>query len=143
MTPPPDLEQAAALHPDWKMEIDTAQAIPPPPVALEQEPRPPSPSAASTHAPSAASFSSLPSIASFAAGGVVQQQQQQGQTRPLAIAPAMIPPRTSPASTAPAPGGNVVSFPKKKQNYSISYYLLLSKCGFPIGYHPAQKSTSH
>ncbi|KAK4163261.1 putative GATA type zinc finger protein [Cladorrhinum sp. PSN259] len=104
MTPPPDLEQAS-LHSDWKMDVDSQQGLPAPPITLEQqEPRPPSPSAASTHGPSAASLNSLPSIASFAAGGVAQQQVQ---TRPLAIAPAMIPPRTSPASTAPAPGGNL------------------------------------
>ncbi|KAK4226176.1 hypothetical protein QBC38DRAFT_367020 [Podospora fimiseda] len=91
------------------MEIDPPQAIPPPADAPEQEPRPPSPSAAPTHAPTALSINSLPSIASFDVGGIAQQEQQQEQQQqpgPLAIAPAMIPPRTSPASTAPAPGGN-------------------------------------
>ena len=81
MTPPPDLEQAT-IHSDWKMEVDSQQDIPPPPppppVALEHEPQPPSPNAASVQATTAASLNSLPSIATFASQGIAQQQ---GQTR--------------------------------------------------------------
>ncbi|VBB74056.1 Putative GATA type zinc finger protein [Podospora comata] len=82
---------------------------PPLPSAPEPEARPTSPSLAATHpdAPSTASGSTplnpLPGISTFALGTGTPQIQQ---PRPVAIAPAM-PPRTSPASTHPGPGGNL------------------------------------
>ncbi|KAK0665278.1 hypothetical protein QBC41DRAFT_359015 [Cercophora samala] len=82
---------------------------PPLPATSEPEARPSSPSLPATHpdAPSTASGSAsanpLPGISTFAPDTGAPQIQQ---PRPVAIAPAM-PPRTSPASTHPGPGGNL------------------------------------
>lgn len=113
-TPPPDINQQIPFHPDWKMDESAAteglSSGPPLPSAPEPEARPTSPSLAATHpdAPSTASGSTplnpLPGVSTFAPGTGTPQIQQ---PRPVAIAPAM-PPRTSPASTHPGPGGNLV-----------------------------------
>ncbi|KAK0645475.1 hypothetical protein B0T16DRAFT_140303 [Cercophora newfieldiana] len=102
---------------------DGPQLLPLPP-ALDPEPIS-RPSSTSTQASAAQNIqqSGLPGIAALATASQAASIQQ---PRPVAIAPAMYPQGTSPASTHPGPGGNLVS------------YDLLSLCfrtpsrGFPI-----------
>jgi hypothetical protein len=108
--------------------MDEGPQLLPLPPAIETEPisRPSSTStqtSAQVSATQSIQQSGLPGIAALA---TASQAANSPQARPVAIAPAMYPQGTSPASTHPGPGGNLVS------SIPLPPFRLLSFATFPL-----------